>query len=80
MTVEADNGTAFLSGRCVAEDAELLLKHFQTGIRRVDLDGCDYLHGAVLQLLMAARPEIIGEPSEFLGSWVIPLISSPDSP
>lgn len=80
MTVAADNGTVFLTGCCGAEDAEPLLKHFQAGLKRVDLGGCDHIHGAVLQLLMAARPAITGEPSEFLSSWVIPLISGLNSP
>jgi hypothetical protein len=64
----------------MAEDAELLLKHLAAGVTQVDLTDCDYLHGAIVQLLMAARPTLVGEPAEFLSDWVIPLISRPDSP
>ena len=74
MTVAADNGIVRLSGHCSAEDAELLLHHLVAGARRVDLDGCDYLHGAVVQLLMATRPAITGEPAPFIRDWLIPLI------
>ena len=74
MTVAIDQGVVRLCGRCTAEDAELLLNHLVGGCREVDLTGCDYLHGAVVQLLMAARPAIVGEPAKFLGDWVIPLI------
>lgn len=74
MSVEIDQGVVRLSGRCMAEDAELLLKHLAGGAHKVDLSGCEYLHCALVQLLMAFRPAIAGEPSEFLRDWVIPLI------
>ena len=80
MSLAVDQGIVRLSGQCMAEDAELLLKHLVDGARQVDLSECDYLHGAVVQLLMAARPEIIGEPAEFLRGWLIPLICEPNSP
>ena len=80
MTVALDQGTVRLSARCMAEDAELLLRHLVGGARQVDLTGCDYLHGAVVQLLMAARPTIVGEPADFLRDWLIPLIREQDSP
>lgn len=79
MTFAADHGIVRLSGRCAAEDAEPLLKHLAAGVTTIDLTGCDYLHGAVFQLLMAARPTLVGEPADFLRDWVIPLISRPDS-
>lgn len=80
MTISAGPGVVRLSGRCMAEDSELLLKQLAAGIAQVDLTGCDYLHGSIVQLLMAARPTLVGEPAEFLRDWVIPLISGPDSP
>lgn len=79
MTVAVDGKTARLSGTCTAEDAEALLKLLVSGVRQVDLEGCDYLHGAVVQLLMAGRVDIIGEPAAFLRDWVIPLVHKPDS-
>lgn len=80
MTVALDQGIVRLSGHCSAEDAEILLKHLAAGVRRVDLSGCDHLHGAVVQLLMAARPALLGEPAQFLRDWLIPLIREPESP
>lgn len=79
MTVAIDQGTVLLSGHCLAEDAELLLKHLVGGAREVDLSGCDYLHGAVVQLLLAAQPAIVGEAAEFLRDWVIPVIQGQGS-
>lgn len=79
MTVIAGGDVVRLSGRCVAEDAEALLKHLVAGVRQVDVSGCEYLHGAIVQLLMAARPAIVGEPTEFLRDWLIPLVREPDS-
>lgn len=79
MSVAFEKGTVHLSGRCAAEDAEALLKHLAAGAVKVDLSGCEFLHTAIVQLLMAARPALVGEPSEFLRDWVIPLIFEPDS-
>ena len=80
MTVATAPGIVRLSGRCMAEDAELLLEQLTAGVTQVDLTDCDYLHGALVQLLMAARPSLVGEPAEFLRDWVIPLIRRQDSP
>lgn len=79
MTIERNDGVVRLSGHCQAEDAEPLLKLLSAGVVQVDLSGCEYLHGAVLQLLMAARPTISGEPAPFLRDWIIPLISRQSS-
>lgn len=80
MTVVVDEDIVRLSGRCMAEDAELLLAHLVAGAKTVDLSGCDYVHGAVVQLLMAARPTIVGEPAQFLRTWLVPLIREQGSP
>jgi hypothetical protein len=81
MTIIVEGDIVTLSGRCVAEDAEPLLKHLLGGVRQVDVSGCNYLHGAVVQLLMAARPAIVGEPEAgFLRDWLIPLVREPNSP
>lgn len=79
MTITAAGNLIRLSGHCPAEDAEVLLKHLIAGARQVDLTGCEHLHGAVVQLLMAAKPGIVGEPAEFLRDWLIPLVRAPDS-
>ena len=63
MTVRLNNeGVIILAGECPVEDAETLLEHLQA--RRdgpVDWSGCTALHTAVLQILMAAKPKLLGE-------------------
>jgi hypothetical protein len=80
MTVEAVNGIVRLSGRCLAEDAEPLLGLLAAGVNQVDLSGCEFLHGAVLQLLLAARVTVNGQPAPFLDKWIMPLLLGPKSP
>jgi hypothetical protein len=72
MTVRLDNeGVIILAGECPVEDAETLLEHLQA--RRagpVDWSGCTRLHTAVLQVLMAAKPKLVGEcGDEFVRAW-----------
>ena len=72
MTVRLDNaGVIILAGECPVEDAETLLEHLQA--RRdgpVDWSGCTALHTAVLQILMAARPKLLGECGDgFVRTW-----------
>ena len=72
MTVRVTNeGSIMLVGECPVEDAETLLEHLQT--RRagpVDWSGCTRLHTAVLQVLMAAKPKLVGEcGDEFVRAW-----------
>lgn len=74
VTVEADR--IRLSGRCLAEDAETLLVALQEhpGLR-VDIGGAQKLHLAVVQVLLAARPEIVGVPDNaFLAAHVVDLL------
>lgn len=80
MTIAAEREIVYASGHCLAEDAEALLKLLVAGAKTVDLTNCDYLHGAIVQLLMAAKPVIVGEPSGFVREWLIPLIRELDSP
>ena len=72
MTVRlANEGAIMLVGECPVEDAETLLEHLQA--RRegpVDWSGCTRLHTAVLQVLMAAKPKLVGEcGDEFVRAW-----------
>ena len=72
MTVRLNSdGVIVLAGACPVEDAETLLEHLQA--RRegpVDWSGCTALHTAVLQVLMAARPKLLGECGDgFLRTW-----------
>ena len=79
MSLEVRQGVIYLSGRCGADAAEALLEHLGTGMTTVDLTGCETLHAALLQLLMAARPTIVGQPTTFLAQWIVPLLNSSDS-
>jgi hypothetical protein len=61
MSVRVEEGVIHLTGRCLAEDAEALLVALQEGPERiVDLAEAQRLHLAVVQLLLAARPQICG--------------------
>ena len=74
MTIELEDGRIRLSGRCGAEEAERLLALLAEGHDAVDLAGCEHLHAALLQLLIAAGPAIAGEPAPFIARWLVPLI------
>jgi hypothetical protein len=56
-----DDGTIMLEGSCPAEDAEPLLQLLQaTPEARLDWARCGHLHTAVLQVILAARPLLVG--------------------
>jgi hypothetical protein len=77
MTVSSRSpGVIELSGRCGVEDAELLQRFLLAAPRcTVEWTGCEYVHAAVLQVLLAARPPVRGVPSSaFLGSHVARLL------
>jgi hypothetical protein len=80
MTVSKKDRVISLSGNCPAEDAEILLEYLIAGADRVDLNDCEHLHAAVLQLLMAARPGVSGVPAPFLGQWILPLLTNGEPP
>jgi hypothetical protein len=78
MTVRrAEDGTIHLEGRCPIEDAEPLLQLLlQEAEGRVDLRACQHAHTAVIQILFAARPAILGpSPALFLRDWIEPALS-----
>jgi hypothetical protein len=57
---EAD-GIIVLEGACPVEDAEPLLQLLQaTTEAKCDWSKCTLLHSAVIQVLLAARPALIG--------------------
>ena len=59
MPFESNTKTATLSGHCTVEEAEPLMEWLlshRSG--RLDLSGCEHVHSAVLQVLMALRPKI----------------------
>jgi hypothetical protein len=54
-------GTIRLEGGCPVEDAEPLLRLLQdTPAARLDWSQCGVLHSAVVQIVLAARPELDG--------------------
>jgi hypothetical protein len=53
-----------LSGDCPLEDAEPLLRWLaEDPGASVDWSGCDQAHTAVVQVLMAVKPRIVGSPT-----------------
>jgi hypothetical protein len=62
MTVRRDdNGHIALEGNCGAEDAETLLQMMlATPSARVDWTRCGELHTAVVQVILAAKPNLMG--------------------
>jgi hypothetical protein len=63
VTVSPD-GAILLQGICTLDDAELLLRSLSDDPRApVDWTGCGHVHTAIVQVLMAARPRIIGAPT-----------------
>ena len=79
MTVRLTaDGTIELEGRCGVEDAERLQGHLLAAPEStVEWGGCEYLHSAVVQVLLIARPRLRGRPpSAFLRTHLEPLLRS----
>lgn len=76
MSIEVVGRTVTLSGRCGPEESEPLLAALSNGAEQVDLTGCEHLHAALVQLLMASRVTVTGVPSESLARWILPLFGS----
>lgn len=72
MPLNFAGDTAVADGACLVEDALGLLEFLQAdGGAKVDLGSCTHVHTAVLQVLFAARPEIVALPREaFLARWL----------
>jgi hypothetical protein len=66
-----------LEGTCQAEDAETVARMLLLNpTAAVDWRTCDHAHTAVIQVLLAARPVMVGVPrSVFLRNWVAPALS-----
>ncbi len=62
---------------CTVEDALPLLEFLKgSAAPEVDLSACTHLHTALLQLLLAARPNVAAPPGDpALARWVAPLLS-----
>ena len=78
MTVQiAAGGCIELVGACPGEDAEPLLQLLLADRgATVDWRDCRGAHTAVVQVLMAVRPELLGPPADArLRDWVAPALS-----
>jgi hypothetical protein len=82
MTVHLSaSGTILLKGACPSDDAEALLQHLLAAPgARVDWSACESAHTAVIQVLMAAHPRLIGKPLGVeLTTWVRPVLEQATS-
>jgi hypothetical protein len=81
MPLDFVGETAVCDGDTVVEDALPLLEFLQSqGSAKVDLGSCTHLHTAVLQVLLAGRPEIIALPQEaFLARWLPAILGQPST-
>jgi hypothetical protein len=73
MTVlKSAHGTIVLKDSCPSEDAEVLVRHLaSTPTADVDLRNCDFAHTAVIQVLLAFKPKLLGPPREHsMWRWV----------
>jgi hypothetical protein len=77
MTIRFDSKIIRLQGNCGSEDTEALLAALSDGGRSVDMSEVDHLHAAVLQVLLAFRPSLLGSPRDtFVRTWLIPSLNS----
>lgn len=65
MRIEHREGVAALHGHCRVADAETLASLLQQspGIT-LDVSGCESLHAAVVQAILAFRPPVVGAPAD----------------
>jgi len=76
MTVVLEADVIRLRGDCPVGDAETLVALLQeVPGRMVDLTGAGTLHTAVIQVLLALRPQVLGPVGNpFVDRWIAPLL------
>jgi hypothetical protein len=77
MTIRlSPEGVIELAGRCEVDDAEALQRHLLAAPEStVKWSDCEYLHSAVIQVLLVGRPRVRGAPSNaFLKNHIAPLV------
>jgi hypothetical protein len=78
MTViKSAENLLLLDGACPSDEAELLLRYLTENPQAtVDLRGCEAAHTAVVQVLLAAKPKVLGPPARDtpLRHWVYPAL------
>jgi hypothetical protein len=74
MPIQYRETTAILTEFVTVDDAENLLGWIQEHRKfAIDLAGCTHLHAADLQVLLAARAEVVAWPNEeSLRGWIEP--------
>jgi len=80
MTVRTDEAEMIvLEGKCPSEEAEMLLQRLlATPDAVVDLQHCDSLHAAVIQVLLAAKPTLQLPPTDtVMGTWLRSVLLPP---
>ena len=79
MTIHLSGTAIELEGICHSEDAEILLQHLLAEpTATVDWRACESAHTAVIQVLMAVKPKLLGPPAGgALGQWIQPLLTRP---
>ncbi len=77
MSVALEDGVIRLAGAGRIEDAEALVALLQAHpFCLVDLAAAGALHTAVVQVLLAFRPEVAGTAGDdFLSTWVMPALA-----
>ena len=77
MTIKFDNKIIRLRGDCGSEDVEALLAALSADDRSIDMSEVDHMHAAVLQVLLAFGPRLLGSPRDtFVRTWLIPVLNS----
>jgi hypothetical protein len=71
MGVHLHHGIICLTGGCTVEDAEVLLNLVRAqAAPRVDVTKMGHPHAAILQVLMAFQPAIVGPAADpFINAW-----------
>jgi hypothetical protein len=76
MSVILDGNIVRLHGDCPVEDAETVMRLLQSAVDPVvSLAEVRVLHTAVLQVLLALRPKLVGPVRDpFISRWLAPLL------
>lgn len=76
MSVSLDGNVVRLYGDCPVEDAETVMRLLQAAVDPdVSLAEVRILHTAVLQVLLALRPKLVGPVRDpFISRWLAPLL------
>jgi hypothetical protein len=76
MSVSLDGNAVRLYGDCPVEDAETVMRLLQAAVDPdVSLADVRILHTAVLQVLLALRPKLVGPVRDpFISRWLAPLL------